>query len=102
VPVSIDDVRYVAGLARLGVDEARATAIAAELNTILDHMHVLSGIDTTGVEPMSAVGTSSAPLRPDSGPPIPLMRPPSSFAPKLEDGFFLVPRLATHEDPATS
>ena len=100
--VTIDDVRHIAALARLGLDDQRASAIVAELNTILDHMHVLSGVDTTDVEPMIAVGTTGAPMRPDSGPPIPLVRPPSSFAPRMADGFFLVPRLATHEDPAVS
>jgi aspartyl-tRNA(Asn)/glutamyl-tRNA(Gln) amidotransferase subunit C len=37
-------------------------------------------------------------LRPDAGPPIPLLRAPAFFAPAMRDGFFLVPRLATHED----
>ena len=100
--VTIDDVRHIAALARLGLDDQRASAIVAELNTILDHMQVLSGVDTTGVEPLTAVGTAAAPMRPDAGPPIPLVRPPSSFAPRTADGFFLVPRLATHEDPAAS
>jgi aspartyl-tRNA(Asn)/glutamyl-tRNA(Gln) amidotransferase subunit C len=38
------------------------------------------------------------PLRVDAGPPYPLARPPGSFAPSMRDGFFLVPRLASHED----
>jgi aspartyl-tRNA(Asn)/glutamyl-tRNA(Gln) amidotransferase subunit C len=43
------------------------------------------------------------PLRPDVGPPIPLARERDAFAPSMRDGFFLVPRLSTHEDPeATS
>jgi hypothetical protein len=40
------------------------------------------------------------PLRVDTGPPIPLARPPESFAPSMREGFFLVPRLASHEDAA--
>jgi hypothetical protein len=43
-----------------------------------------------------------APLRADSGPQIPLARPRETFAPKMADGFFLVPRLSTHEDAETS
>ena len=100
--VSNVDVRHVAGLARLGMDENRASVIASELNTILDHMSVLAAVDTSDVEPLSAVGTTGAPMRPDSGSPIPLLRPPPSFAPRIEDGFFLVPRLSTHEDSAAS
>jgi hypothetical protein len=37
-------------------------------------------------------------LRPDVGPPIRLARMPDEIAPAFRDGFFLVPRLATHED----
>jgi hypothetical protein len=33
-----------------------------------------------------------------SGLAIPLAVPRESFAPEMRDGFFLVPRLATHED----
>ena len=96
--VTLDDVRHIASLARLAVTEDRARALVAELNTILGHMDVLSSVPTPGV---SDAGTESpgAPLRPDSGPPIPLARPRETFAPRMADGFFLVPRLSTHEDP---
>jgi hypothetical protein len=36
------------------------------------------------------------------GPQIPLARARDAFAPKMADGFFLVPRLSTHEDPESS
>ena len=36
--VTIDDVRHIATLARLGLDDARAATIVGELNTILQHM----------------------------------------------------------------
>ena len=100
--VTVDDVRHVAALARLGLDAARAETIVAELNTILEHMQVLAKIDTTGVEPMAGVGATGAPMRPDDGPPIPLSRARETFAPRTQDGFFLVPRLSTHEDPLES
>lgn len=96
--VTIEDVRRIAQLARLGIDDQRARALVAELNTILQHMDVLAGVDTAGIEPASGVGASGAPLRPDVGPPIALERPIESFAPRTRDGFLLVPRLSTHED----
>ena len=100
--VALDDVRHIAALARLGVDDARAHALVAELNAILAHMDVLSSVDTAGVEPVAGVGTPRAPLRVDAGPPIPLARPLADFAPEARDGFILVPRLSTHEDPETA
>jgi aspartyl-tRNA(Asn)/glutamyl-tRNA(Gln) amidotransferase subunit C len=99
VSVSIDDVHHIATLARLGIGADRAAAIVSELNTILEHMEVLAGVDTTGVEAMAGIGSADAPLRPDEGPAIPLSHPREAFAPKMQDGFFLVPRLSTHEDP---
>src|SRR3954468_22780584 len=95
--VSLDDVRHVAALARLGVSDARAASLVAELNTILGHMDVLSKVKTDKLEPVIGVGAESVPLEADRGPKIPLAREPKEFAPSMRDGFLLVPRLATHE-----
>ena len=95
--VTIDDVRHIASLARLGLTETRAAAIVNELNTILGHMDELTKVDTAGVQEAIGVGAEGLPVRPDSGPAFPLARSLDAFAPSLRDGFFLVPRLATHE-----
>jgi aspartyl-tRNA(Asn)/glutamyl-tRNA(Gln) amidotransferase subunit C len=97
MPVTIDDVRHIAELSRLGLDADRARALVAELNTILGHMEVLSKVDTAGVEATAGVGAGGTPLRADAGPPPPLARTPDAFAPAMRGGFFVVPRLATHE-----
>ncbi|HWJ44032.1 MAG: Asp-tRNA(Asn)/Glu-tRNA(Gln) amidotransferase subunit GatC [Gemmatimonadaceae bacterium] len=95
--VTIDDVRHIAALARLGLDDDRATLLVRELNTILGHMDALSRVKTDGVAESVGVGAVGLPLRPDNGPPIPLARSLDAFAPAMRDGFFLVPRLSTHE-----
>lgn len=100
--VTIDDVRHIASLARLGLTDERARALVGELNTILRHMDVLSRVDTEGVQEIVGIGAAGLPLRPDTGPAIPLDRPRDDFAPKMKDKFFLVPRLATHDDSAAS
>lgn len=95
--LSLDEIRHIASLARLGIDDAEAEAIAAELSAILDHMEMLARATTS--ESSAATDRDRAlPLREDTGPPIPLARTPQAFAPSFQDGFFLVPRLATHED----
>jgi len=99
--VTLEDVRHIAALARLSVTDERAQALVAELNTILAHMDVLSSVETAGVETPERVDRG-APLRADAGPPIPLARPRDAFAPRMADGFFLVPRLSTHEDAESS
>ena len=96
--VSIDDVRHIATLARLGLTDERARALVGELNGILAHMDVLARIDTKDIEPITGIGASGTSLREDRGPSQTLEHSIETFAPKFENGFFLVPRLATHED----
>ena len=100
--VTPDDVRHVASLARLAIAPDALNAYVAELNTILEHMDVLSRVDTEGVEPVAGVGASGAPLRSDDNKPVALARPIPDFAPKAKDGFFLVPRLSSHEEPGAA
>lgn len=97
MPVTTEMVAHTAKLARLALDEHRVAALVGELNGILSHMEVLQDVDTAGVDPTSGVGDAALPLRADAGPKLPLERPIESFAPRTRDGFFLVPRLATHE-----
>ena len=91
--VKLDEVRHIASLARLGVPEERLGVLAHELSGILAHMAVLQRVDTTGAEESASIQT---PWREDHGPPTRLLRPIEAFAPEVRDGFFIVPRLATH------
>lgn len=92
--VSFDEVRRIARLARLGIDEARLPALASELSGILEHMAELSRVD---VGPAAdAAAPTGTPLRADEGPPVPLHRTLAEFAPEVRDGFLIVPRLTTH------
>ena len=100
--VTIDDVRHIASLARLGLTDTRAAAIVNELNTILAHMDELAKVDTAGVQEAIGVGAEGLPVRKDSGPPFPLARSLDAFAPSVRDGFLLVPRLSTHESAEES
>jgi aspartyl-tRNA(Asn)/glutamyl-tRNA(Gln) amidotransferase subunit C len=92
--VSPDDVRHVARLARVGLDDDHIPTLVQELNGILGHMDVLQQVDISRV-PHTPPDTA-APLRDDAKPADALQRSRASFAPAMRDGFFLVPRLATH------
>lgn len=98
--VTRDDVLHIAELARLGIDAARADELTKELSAILGHMEVLSQVDTASVQATAEVGAGGTPLRPDVGVPALMTGTLESFAPVMRDGFFIVPRLATHEDPS--
>ena len=98
--VTREDVLHIAELARLGVSSERADALTRELSAILAHMEVLSQVDTSSVAPTSGVSGGGTPLRPDAGVAPAMIGTLESFAPSMRDGFFIVPRLATHEDAA--
>ena len=95
--VTPDDVRRVAALARLTVAPERVNALASELDSILGHMEVLTGVNVKKSEPVTGVGARTAPLATDAGPAVPLEIGIAELAPSVRDGFFLVPRLDTHD-----
>jgi aspartyl-tRNA(Asn)/glutamyl-tRNA(Gln) amidotransferase subunit C len=102
MPVTREDLLHIADLARVGVDATRVEELTRELSSILVHMEVLAQVDTSSVALAAGVGSGGTPLRPDDRV-APLMEGTlESFAPSMRDGFFIVPRLATHEDPAES
>ena len=94
--VSIEDVRHVAALARLGVTDATAASLVRDLNTILQHMAVLNDVKAT--TPSATGDAQEIRLREDRIGAIPLTLPLEAFAAEMRDGFFVVPRLASHED----
>lgn len=96
--VTPNDVRHVAGLARLGIPEAALGTYVQQLNGILGHVDVLQQVDTAGLAGVANDSEVGMPLRDDVIAPVPLARKLADFAPQMADGFFLVPRLATHED----
>lgn len=101
MPVSHDDVRHVASLARLAVPDSKLDDLVRELNGILVHMDVLREVETGEGEPdtsYTGLPPTSTPLRSDSSGPIPMTLPIESFAPQVRDGFIIVPRLASHVD----
>lgn len=94
--VSEQDVRHIAALARLEIADDRVSTLVRELNGILVHMDVLQRVDMSSAAPASQPDSASV-LRSDVPGSVPLARAREEFAPAMEGGFFLVPRLATHE-----
>ncbi len=98
--VTNNDVLHVAQLARLTIDEERLPTLVNELNGILQHIDALQQASLP--DDVSERTVAGMPLRADDLPPVTLQRARESFAPATRDGFFLVPRLATHGDAGTS
>ncbi len=51
--ITLDEVRHVAKLARLELDETEILSLQGELNALLGHFADIRAIDVTGIEPTS-------------------------------------------------
>lgn len=96
--VTPDDVRHIAALARLAIPSDRLPSLAAELSGILGHMDALRAVEGQGAYAASEAARTGMPLRDDQVAPVRLQHPRERFAPAMREGFFTVPRLATHDD----
>jgi aspartyl-tRNA(Asn)/glutamyl-tRNA(Gln) amidotransferase subunit C len=91
--VGKDDVRRIAKLARLALDEARVAPMVGELNGIFTWVEQLNEVNVDGVAPMTSVVEQRLKMREDKvtegGNADALM----VNAPGGEDHFFVVPKV---------
>tara|TARA_B100001079_G_scaffold269552_1_gene281999 strand:+ start:1382 stop:1762 length:381 start_codon:yes stop_codon:yes gene_type:complete len=93
VSLTTDDVRKVAHLARLGLDDAALEDYARDLSSILDVVDHLGQADTTDVAPMSHPLDLAARLR-DDVPDAAIDREAfQSVAPDTAEGVYRVPKV---------
>lgn len=85
-------VRHVANLARLELDDADVDHLATEMASILSHFEELSEVALPHEDELGDRGLAPR-LRDDVVRPDPLAFPPSEMAPEWREGFFVVPRL---------
>jgi aspartyl-tRNA(Asn)/glutamyl-tRNA(Gln) amidotransferase subunit C len=91
-------VKRIASLARIAITEEDAARVAPELGKLLGWIEMLGEVDTTGVEPMTAVIPNHLRLRDDVVNADPLTGGGirdllMTNAPQAEHGFFTVPKV---------
>jgi aspartyl-tRNA(Asn)/glutamyl-tRNA(Gln) amidotransferase subunit C len=91
-------VRKIASLARIAVTDDQVEAMVPELNNILGWIEQLGEVDTSAVEPMTAVIANTLRLREDVVNADPLSggnirEKVTANAPASEHGFFGVPKV---------
>lgn len=91
--VTKDEIRALSRLARLQLSESEVESLQGELAGILDHMELLTEVDTEGVVPMTHVGTSTQSLRPDEVRESLDRDLVLGAAHRVEDGCFAVPSI---------
>ena len=91
------DVRYVAKLARLALTDDEVERFGAQLGNLLEHVNVLSELDTASV-PATAQVVESRNVEREDVPGASLDRETVlSMAPSRQGAFFRVPRIIAEE-----
>ncbi len=63
--LSLDQVKHIAKLARIGIDDAAAEKFAGQLSSILEYVELLNEVKTDDVDPTSQVTDLSNVTRED-------------------------------------
>ncbi len=91
--LTMDEVRKVALLARLRLDEAEAERMRQQLSSILDYMQMLQEVDVSDIPPTAQVTDVVNVVRPDEVRPSLPVDEALADAPLREDDFFKVKRV---------
>jgi aspartyl-tRNA(Asn)/glutamyl-tRNA(Gln) amidotransferase subunit C len=91
--VGKDDVRKIAKLARLALDESRVEPMVGELNGIFQWVEQLNEVDVAGVPPLTSVVEQRLKMRDDVVTDGDAANALMANAPSGEDHFFVVPKV---------
>ncbi len=91
--IEVDEIKKIARLASLNVEQADLQSYATNLSNILDLVAQMNAVDTTGVTPMSHPFDAVQRLREDVVTDSNRREEFQAIAPKTEDGLYLVPKV---------
>ena len=91
--LTANDVKKIAHLARLGIDESQIEHYAQDLSKVLDLMTQMSQTDTLDVKPMAHPLDQIQRLRPDTVSETNQRENFQAIAPQTEAGLYLVPKV---------
>ncbi|MFO7543215.1 MAG: Asp-tRNA(Asn)/Glu-tRNA(Gln) amidotransferase subunit GatC [Thiobacillus sp.] len=91
--ISTDDVRRIARLARIEINDADAASAQTQLNSIFDLIASMQAVDTRGVSPMAHAQEVYQRLRADTVTEIDRHAAFQSVAPAVENDLYLVPKV---------
>jgi aspartyl-tRNA(Asn)/glutamyl-tRNA(Gln) amidotransferase subunit C len=99
-PLTLEEVRHVARLARLHLTNEELDAYRAQLSVVLDHIAKLNELDLSGVEPMAAPFDDTNRLDEDEvATPMPIQHLAMN-APVMKERFIAVPKVLGGTDEA--
>ena len=95
--ITVDDVRHLAALARIELDDAHLARLAGQLDVILQSVATVSEVAAADVPPTSHPLPLTNVARPDVVRPGLTAEEALDQAPRVEDGRFRVPRILDEE-----
>jgi len=93
MPLSLEEVRRIAELARIGIGDAEARAVQIQLNDIFELIGQMQRVNTDGIEPMAHAQDMKLRLREDVQTERDQREQFLSVAPEKEQGLYLVPKV---------
>lgn len=91
--LNLDDVKRIAHLARIAVDEQEVGGYLTQLSAIFGLVEQMQAVDTGGIEPMSHAQDLVLRLRDDAVTESDQHSLFQSVAPQVEAGLYLVPKV---------
>jgi len=91
--LSTDDVKRIARLARIEIDDVQAQATQAQLNSIFELIATMQAVDTTGISPMAHAQEVYQRLREDAVTETDHHAAFQAIAPAVENDLYLVPKV---------
>jgi len=91
--ITLEQVRHVARLARLSLDDDQAARFARQLESILEYVAVIGRVDVSGVEPMAHALPIANVFRDDVVEPALSVEEVLANAPESDGPFFKVPKV---------
>ena len=88
-----DDVKRIARLARIEIDDVQAQATQARLNSIFDLIATMQAVDTRDIAPMAHAQEVFQRLRDDAVTETDRHADFQAIAPAVENGLYLVPKV---------
>lgn len=93
MPITREEVRRIALLARLRLTESEETEMTGQLDHILEHFQRLNDLDTEEVEPTAHMTPMETPFRTDTVSNQPNTDELLANAPERDGNFFRVPKI---------
>lgn len=92
-PLSADQVRRIAALARIAVSDEDVARLGADLSAVLGYMNRLGELDLGGVEPLTHVADEPAPPGEDIPAATLSMQTLAELAPQVHDRYVRIPKV---------